>query len=315
MKTNITQSKTKLTENFDAHREELRMKLIELKEKHSLTELTAMSKGGISTAYLSNIINNVDLHKISIAMWNKVEALVKSKTERTGWTLINTANSKLIYETCEAALAERTMKMIIGPTGYGKTTALDAFARNNSNAVVYVLMDSSMNVRDCLVVIAGALRISTEGTQHQLVRAIAKRLIERGCLLILDDCGKVIQKFFRVLQVIYDQSEGSCGMVLAGVPALKTHLLKNANKNKESYPELISRVSYTQELHAPTEKAVEAICHKQGITDARAIQYIYKSAKNYRDVRNIILATRRLKTEGITAEDIKSVNVGGFYNN
>lgn len=296
--------------------DKIRHKLIDMHKNDGLTQrdLERMSGNTVSAATINKVINNVGMENIAPAMWNKLAALTQSASERANWNIYETTNMKLVMSTCEAAMAERSMKLIIAETGFGKTTALDRFRRKNADSTVYVLMRPTMGVRDCMIAIAQALGLSGEGTVNSLVNQVSTRLIERGGLLILDDCGKVIKKFFRIIQQIYDSTEGSVGIVLAGVPALKIHLTKEAGRNKESYPELVSRIGWTQHLHEPSKEIVVRMCNDNGITDPRAHSYIHKIAKNYRDLRNLITAANRLNTN-ITPEVVMNLKVGGFYNN
>lgn len=305
----------KLTDNIGAHREMLINALAEMKAKHSLNELVRMSGGAISTATISKIINRKGLDSIDQKMWNKIEALVMSKAQRTDWVLVKTVGSELIKITCEAALKERTLKQITGETGFGKTTGLKAFAQAHPGKAVYVLMDVSMNERDCIKAIAKAYGSTYEGTKHEIVSALATRMIEVGAVLLLDDVGKVIKKFFKLIQAIYDRTEGSCGIVIAGVPALQVFIEKNARKGKESFPEFISRVSWNQQLSVPTKQSIQLICEANGI-NKEAAAAIASTSREYREVNNMIMAARRLnKTADLTPAEVAQLKVGGFKKN
>jgi len=286
--------------------------LIEIKANKSLAQIKSEMQNEISTASLSNIISRKDLNKISQNMWAKLAKYTKAG-ESFRWVIRETQNFKLITDTCRAAMEERTMKLNIGKTGRGKTTALEKFARQNPSAA-YVLMQRTMGVRDCLVAIAHAIGEPVDGTTNALVKAVTKKLIERGGLLILDDCGKVIKKFYGVLQQIYDTTEGACGIVVSGVPDLKAHLEKNASRMKESYNELVSRFSWTQSLHEPSADMIFLICESNGITDAQAKRYIANTTRDYRDLRNIITSIKRLNPAIVNLEVVQQLKVGGFYN-
>lgn len=292
--------------------EEIIIALQDIKSKKSHSQIASEMGGAVSVATISNIINRKALDKVSDAMWAKLAKYTKTG-EGFKWKIRETQNFKLITDTCHAAMDERSMKLIIGKTGLGKTTALERFARNNPSAY-YVLLQKTMGVRDCLVAIAHAVGEPVDGTTNQLVKAVTKKLIERGGLLILDDAGKVIKKFYGVLQQIYDSTEGSCGIVVAGVPDLKAHLEKNASRLKESYNELVSRFSFTQNLYDPTADMIYLICEHNGITDKQAQRYIANITRDYRDLRNIIGSINRLNPVTVTLDVVKELKVGGFYN-
>lgn len=295
----------------DIQIDEIIEQLIELKKTRSLQQMSSEMQGAISYAHISNIINKKGLDKISDKVW----ALL-AKYTKTGnsfkWQIRETQNLKLINDTCRAAMDECSMKLIIGKTGFGKTTALERFVRHNPNAY-YVLLQKTMGVRDCLVAIAHAVGEPVDGTTNALVKAVTRKLIERGGLLILDDAGKVIKKFYGVLQQIYDSTEGAVGIVVAGVPDLKLHLEKNASRQKESYNELVSRFSWTQLLYEPTPEIVSTICESHGITDTQAKRYINNIVRDFRDLRNVITAINRLNPAIVNIDVVQHLKVLGFH--
>lgn len=296
-------------ENQEAIIEALR----KISETRSLSQISSEIGATVSKGTLSNVLNRKNLDKVSKSMWSRLAKYTQAGMNSFSWRILETQNYKLVTDTCITAMEEASMKMIIGKTGLGKTTALERFSKSNQN-VAYVLLQRTMGVRDCLVAIAHAVGEPIDGTTNQLVKQVSKKLVERNGLLILDDCGKVIKKFYGVLQQIYDTTEGMTGIVLAGVPDLKQHLERNAARNKESYNELVSRISWTQQLYEPSSDIVKRICETNGITDLRAQNYVSNTVRDFRDLRNLITAVKRLDPAMIDVEVLKSLKVGGFYN-
>lgn len=293
--------------------DEIIQELALLKKSRSLSQMSSELHNEVSTATLSNIMQRKSLDKVSDKMWATLSKYTKAGSKSFSWKILETQNLRLITDTCKSAEEEMSMKMIVGKTGLGKTTALERYAKNHPN-VAYVLLQKTMGVRDCLVAIAHAVGEPVDGTTNSLVKQVSKKLIERNGLLILDDAGKVIKKFYGVLQQVYDSTEGMTGIVVAGVPDLKSHLEKNASRQKESYNELVSRISWTQQLYEPSREIVSRICEMNGISDENAKTFILRTVKDYRDLRNIITAVKRLNPTEVTVDTLKNLKVGGFYN-
>jgi DNA transposition AAA+ family ATPase len=214
-----------------------------------------------------------------------------------------------VQNTCKRVMQLQHMERVVGQTGYGKTTALKHFHRNN-NKVAYVLMTPSMSQKDCLRSIGFALGLkSLDGTMSEIMGSVSRKMGQHGGLLIIDDCGKVIAKFYRALQELYDRSEGRIGIILAGVPALKRHLLNFAARGKESYPELVSRISYTQELYSPSHDVIELACQSHGIVDMKAVNYIKRNIHDYRHLRNVIMGAKATGLQQITVDVIQELQI------
>jgi DNA replication protein DnaC len=264
----------------------------------------------ISSTTLSNIINNKDLDKISVEMWRRLHDFCSVRVSNRDWTILDNIDMQRVLTTCSNAYAEKNMKMVVGPTGTGKTTSLKLYANRNAGHTFYCLLTPSMSQKAVLRTIGAVLNIRTlDTTVEHLIKQISDKL-NKGCLLILDDVGKVIQRVYAILQEIYDRSEGNCGIVLAGVPSLKKHILEFADRGKESYPELLRRITYMQELDGPTDEIVHRICSDHGIIDTRSINYIRRNCKNFGDLRNWIMAVRRTELTEITVEVLTRLQVG-----
>lgn len=274
-----------------------------------------VNHGEISGATVANIKNRKMLDKISDNMWSKLHSFLMEGRSTSGWKYFDTMNHQLIEVTCDLAKKEASMKMIIAQTGLGKTTSLLRWATRNQKSAHYLLMLKAMNERECLRLIADALGVKNlEATKYQLIRSIANRCNNSpGKTLILDDAGKVITKFYGSLQQLYDLTEGNLAIVLAGVPALRETIRKNAGAQKESWPELMRRISYTQDLVEPSKDIIRTICETYGIKETRVINFIEKKVSNYGDLKNIItaaLATNR----PITFELVSQLQINSIHN-
>lgn len=264
----------------------------------------------ISSSTLSNLINGKGLDKVSVDMWSRLYSFCTTRVSNRDWTILDNIDMQRVLTTCANAFAEKNMKMVVGPTGTGKTTSLKLYANRNPNTAYYCLLTPSMSQKAVLKTIGTTLNIRTlDTTIEHLIKQIADKL-NKGGLLILDDVGKVIQRVYAILQEIYDRTEGNCGIVLAGVPSLKKHILDNADRAKESYPELLRRITYMQELDGPTDEIIESICKDHGVLDKRAIHYIRRNCKNFGDLRNWIMAVRRTDLTDITVEVLTRLQVG-----
>ena len=274
----------------------------------SQNELSKMLQG-VSSATLSQMKNgNHEL--ISDAMWNKVAAYFR--LANNDWQLVKTAN----FNTINILLADtqRSSRFIAisGFSGAGKTTSLRHYSEKNQNTY-YVLCNVLMGRKDFLKAIMQSLGIDVDGSLIRRINAIIGKLRQQDePLLILDDCGKLNDGNLKLIQLIYDELEGGCGIVMAGTDDMKRYIDKMAAKGKIGFPELKRRIAYWQRLYAPSREAVKSICNENGINDDAVIEYCYKHrANDYGTLRNSITMAKVAANGGaITIETIAKTKIG-----
>lgn len=279
------------------------------------TEVTRQF-GKISSAYISKMRSNDTAwhEKISFEAWEKVARFCGLKlvddSQTFNWKIKNTINMETVINLCTEAHNQRSMKMIASPTGTGKTTGLKYYQEYKRPAdTIYVLLNRLMTPKVVLESIALALGLKTKGNNHHLADEICREMNKRQLLLILDDAGKGIEKWITVFQVLYDNTEGHAGIVLAGTDEMQEVIALNAMRGIRPYPEFESRVSYFAPLPAPSAGIVREICNDHGITEQAAIDLVMGRCTNFRALFNLIRESYRI-TGDKTRETIHKLKVG-----
>jgi len=170
-----------------------------------------------------------------------------------------------------------------------------------------------MQRKDFLRGIQRSMGLDVGGTVADMCYAITDALKRKdNPLLIIDDAGKLTDANYRLLQVIYDETEHHAGLVLSGTEYLKQYIDQMASKNKMGFRELRRRIAYWLPLEPASFRVIAAICHDHGITDEDAIRYISRNATDYGTLRNLI--TNALKaTEqpaDITVDVLSDLTMG-----
>lgn len=265
---------------------------------------------GVSAATLINVRRG-NWDDISEAMVMKLKGYFRIDD----WQIYNTANFRVIHEMCEDAATHCKMMAIAGYTGSGKTTALRAFVKKKSDAY-YVLGTSIMTQRSFLTAIQRAMGISEGQTIQEKMEHITRRLNSgQHSLLIIDDAGKLSDNIIRLIQIIYDETEYNCGIVLAGTEYLETYIGRNAARDKRGFRELQRRISYWQPMYRPTRKEIIIFCQDNGITDAHAINYLCESS-DFGTLRNMITNAKQAgarQNTPINRELLSDLKVGAHH--
>lgn len=208
---------------------------------------------------------------------------------------------------------------LVGFTGSGKTHVLRIYSRKTAGSY-YILADTEMNKKRFLGEVLRALGVRADYggiNTGQMLKAITEKLnSEHKPLLIIDDAGKLSDSILRLIQIIYDRTEGRAGIVLAGTEYLQEMIERKARRNTMGYREIRRRIGFWAEMMPLGKKDVGTICKDNGITDHKAILYIFKQVKDYGTLKNMIInaLTLRDKTGAvINLELMQSINQQSFY--
>lgn len=156
-------------------------------------------------------------------------------------------DARAILGVCQAAQEYHEMGIITGRSGYGKSYALQEYAKLPK--VGYMECDATMSPRDLLLEVEKALSLPTVSinnhgyTNHDRMERIAAHLKKNpGYLLIVDEADKLLNRRstdkMDLLRSIFDKcgerGYSACGIVIAGEPGLsvsiKQHMPRYANR-------------------------------------------------------------------------------------
>jgi DNA transposition AAA+ family ATPase len=269
---------------------------------------------GISGAH---IINFREGHwdKISQRQFNTIAHLAGINS----WRDVKTANLSIATGLLAQAQSRSRMLALSGYTGAGKTHAMRLYARKTPQAY-YVLADAEMNKRRFLNAILQAIGVRPDDAGNNIgeaLDAIARKLNrEDSPLLMIDDAGKLTDSLLRIIQIIYDRTEGRAGIVLAGTEYLKESIEAKARRNVMGFRELKRRVAYWEEMSSISKVDVRGICEANGITDASAIAYLASNVSDFGTLREMVLNALDMADGGeVTREVLAALYAGREWYN
>jgi DNA transposition AAA+ family ATPase len=239
----------------------------------------------MSPAQLSNIRDG-NAQSVSEALIKKLAGEMRLDT----WKLRETIPHQMITKVCQDARDNCRMLAVSGYTGAGKTTTLKR-QEAKMPGTYYVLATALMNQVQLLTEICRACGVEGGGNKMEMIGAIIKALNSApDALLIIDDAGKLNDANMRLIQIIYDRTEGACGIVLAGTEYLKKHIEKRARVDAMGFRELKRRIGYwLTELPTPDAGTVRTFCQDFGIVDENAIRWICDRATDFGSLKNILV--------------------------
>lgn len=204
--------------------------------------------------------------------------------------ILGTSNYNTIQALCDEALTKSKMIGVVGYSGAGKTTALEAYSNGRSN-VYYVRVTKSMNAKQFHSSILNEMGVEGKdfGTSlYDLINNIAYRLNYNGLnkLLIIDEAGKFKASFLEYLHELRDKTLDTTGIIIAGPEYFKKNLIKWKGRGVIGIPEFYRRVNYWEELDPPSKTEVRGFCNQCGIEDEDFVSELTKVCENFSDILN-----------------------------
>jgi hypothetical protein len=190
-------------------------------------------------------------------------------------------NFTRIEKICRKAQRKAIRYIIDGPTGQGKTFALERVAKKFSYAI-YVKATRNMSANDLVEAILNEMGIAGNFRGiHQKIQAIGKKVNnQRGILIMIDELEQVRPAVYAVIKDVCDVVQGKGAMVICGFGLVnKLDLL--AGKQRAGFPQLRRRFFGNVELLSEvSEQEVVDICVSEGITNKGAINVIVHECKD-----------------------------------
>lgn len=127
---------------------------------------------------------------------------------------------------CNACQQNRSLGMVVGKSGFGKTHSLQKYA--GLPRVAYIECNEAMNSKDLIRRIERSVGMpKADGSiDERIGKVIHFFNTNVGYLLIVDEADKLISKYtqkkLEMLRYITDGSVGRLGMVIAGEPGLES---------------------------------------------------------------------------------------------
>jgi len=257
---------------------QIRTGIDELCSRKGISKSKLATMIGVSPSALTNLEANSDETN------NRIRLFISPKQELQ---LVATVNFQTVHKVANDAKRNHKLTCIIGYTGAGKTTALTNYSENNRN-VYYLKCIKSMRPKQFFRKLIQEMGLSYSGSIYEMIERISEELnSKKNPLIIIDEAGKLTQTVLMYLHDLRNLTEGSTGMLLAGVEYFKTNLEKWVDRQKEGMPEFYDRIMYWQELKYPTKSEVRAICEAYGINDAEIVGELAK-LRSYRKINNEI---------------------------
>jgi DNA transposition AAA+ family ATPase len=167
---------------------------------------------------------------------------------------VETRIAEEIYAVAEAAMHLRSIGVVYGPSGIGKTLALRAMAAEKPGSIFLSIETIGCTSAGVVEGIARQLRVMVGSKKSYssrfLVPGIIERLAGTGRLVIIDEihklCGKTTDAALHVLRDLHDHT--GCPMLWCGTIDLLAYLEREAVGLREPLEQIRSRIAPCRDL-------------------------------------------------------------------
>jgi AAA domain-containing protein len=208
--------------------------------------------------------------------------------------LIETDNLITTHQVCLDVIQNLKFIGLVGETGYGKTTSLQTFIKNNFQYNMYYIkvrksMTTKLFYSEMLNAIGGETGLN-KGSVFSMINRIAFILNNSGKknILIIDEAGRLTKNQWHYIQEVRDETESSTGIIISGPEYFKSKLTEWKDKNIEGIPEVYRRIGGWVHLKKPTSRELKAILKTHKISDVEFIEIALK-AQNFGELTNLII--------------------------
>lgn len=168
---------------------------------------------------------------------------------------VQTRVAEDIMTVADACTTLKTIGLVFGPSGIGKTIALQAVAAEKPGAVFISIKTGAATPSGLVDAIAKALRVNPQARRdslRHLLDAIEDKLRGTGRLLIVDECHKLCgetatdERCLNILRDLHDHT--GIPMLLSGTTDLVAYLEKRQARGREPMAQIRSRIGVCCDL-------------------------------------------------------------------
>lgn len=238
----------------------------------------AATSMNVSSATLSKMLSG-DWELISDDMWRNVAAQLGHDSR--AWSLARTRASERMMFLLHNAKDDSLTVAVTGDAGCGKTESIRTFARSQRN-VYHLCCSEYWNRRTFMAKLLQTMGVDYMGNSvSEMMDEIIDTLKRtEHPLVVLDEADKLSDAVLYFFISLYNQLEGSCGIVLCATSYLEKRIRRGIRLKKKGYEEIYSRIGRKfVKLQVVNGEDVEAVCKANGINDTATIRRITEDAE------------------------------------
>lgn len=217
------------------------------------------------------------------------------KAEKSDIPFILTSVAKQIFTYAKLCQQDGEIGIIHGGSGLGKTTAIEAFAKNN-HGVIILEPDEDCGAKVLITELYEKLGFTGRIRPYYMKKEILKKLTGSNFLVIVDEGENLRTPCFKALRKLHDKSKDTFGLLFVGTHRLYHNLLRL----KGDFEYLTNRIGYNHQLdnlqdadmRAITKTLIEdedlvTLCCEKSSGNARVLSKVIKRSIKLASMNNV----------------------------
>jgi DNA transposition AAA+ family ATPase len=170
---------------------------------------------------------------------------------------LETATARLTLEKCQEAGDRRELALLYGPSGIGKTFAIEEFMARcekkddtEKPEALFVTAHSASTPKSLMAALCQQAGVPTKGPAATLAESLVKKLAAGHYLIVVDEASHLEIQAMELLRYVYDR--GRVGVMLVGTLRLY-EVFTDGSRPASELEQLWSRVGICELLPGLTE--------------------------------------------------------------
>ncbi len=272
-------------------------------EEQDISQRAAARRLGVSPSAISQMLQE-DYDGDAPGIADKMDRLLERHRmrelvpDKPGF--VRTSIADQVHEACTIAHVERVIALVLGPTGVGKTMALDAYCEEQPETIK-VEAGPGCSRQAFSKLMARAVGIEWHGSAYETRLELTEELSGTDRLLIVDECDYLPVDTLQVIRMIADGA--GIGCVLCGT---YSYLSKLHQKRSSTIDQFLGRVHYVQKVHQINKADIQALADEVADLDEDALDALDAGACGQaRRAVAALVAARRHSRNGLNANAIR----------
>lgn len=210
------------------------------------------------------------------------EAVRETITETKDIPFVMTAISKQIWGALEYGRIQRTISVIYGDAGIGKTRTMREWAADKTDVIVITANPAVKSPKGFFKYLAKQLKTTTRGSIDDIVMDIMDKLMLSDRTIVIDEAQHLVRETLELVRSINDATGTAISLI--GNEMIYNKML---GKQQAEFAQLFTRIGMRK--HLLTDYFVENdVKEIFGVTDASVTEYLLGMCRSKFSLRGAI---------------------------